>query len=285
MFQGTTPTKFGRYHVAEPFRAETIHLYRGAPLRTVEHEIPVPVLDQEDLTTQGIYTDQLIPGAQRVDALGSCTANATTASVAERYKAADRDLGGIHVTGPGNGIALVQYVSTTDARACERFAIVFYDLTTRQTGDPAQEWPPTDCGSTGLYCCQELIRQGLIRTYKTGTGAVTLASMLQAGSVIMGAPWFNSWMEPGADGFVDGDGSMDAFEQAMNSGVAGGHETCIYMLPKLTLTATGQIDLQKSWVQVRNSWSSSWGMHGDYAIHLSTIDFLAQQSDFKQFVL
>lgn len=282
MYQGTTSTKFGRYHVAEPFRAELAHLYGGTPLKTAEHEIPIPVLDQEDLQSQGIDTSQLVKGAFKVDALGSCTANATTASVAERYKSAGKNLARLELPAAGS---YYMGVNTRSAVECEEFAILFYDLCTHQTGDPAQEWPPTDCGSTGLYCCQQLIRQHFITSYRTGTGGTTLASMLQAGSVIMGSPWFNSWMEPDKFGFVDGPGTMEALQAAMSSGVAGGHETCAYQLPQVKLTATGQVDLQNSWAQVRNSWSFGWGLGGDYRIHLSTIDWLAQNIDLKQFVL
>ena len=272
-YQGITSTKFGRYHVAEPFRAELQHLYRGASLKPVEWEIPIPVLDQEDLFAQGIDTSLLIPGAQKVDALGSCTANATMASLAERYMTRDGHLGQTDLS------------LNNDPVYDEKVAIVFYHYCTDQTGNPAEEWPPTDCGSTGLYCCQQLMHQDLISSYQTGTGGAALASMLQAGSVIMGIPWFNAWMEPDSLGFVDGDGSIGAYDAAMYSGIAGGHETCAYQLPQVKLTAAGQVDLQASWVLVRNSWTSSWGLHGDYRIHLSTIDWLSQQADMKQFVL
>lgn len=284
-FPGITATKFGRFHTAEPFRPALQHLYRGLPLKPAEWDIPIPCLDQEDLLSQGIDTSQLIPGAQQADALGSCTANATTASAAERYHTAGEGLGLLYIRVPGPGTGHTQVADASDPAACEKFAIAFYNLCTRQTGDPAQEWPPSDCGSTGLYCCQELLRLGLIRSYRTGSGGEALASMLQSGSVIMGSPWFTSWMDPAADGFVDGDGSMDALDTAVQSGVAGGHETCIYQLPHLVLTATGTIDLQQSWVQVRNSWSPSWGLRGDYRIHLSTITWLAQYCDLKQFIL
>ena len=283
MFPGNTGTKFGRYHVAEPFRAELQHLYRGAPLKTVQWGIPIPVLDQEDLLAQGIDTAQLVPGAAKADALGSCTANATAASAAERCRAEGTGLSWLNLKpAPGSS---EQTVSATDAVACEKWAITFYDLCTRQTGDPAQEWPPADCGSTGLYCCQEMKRQGFIRTYQTGTGGRALASMLQAGSVIMGIPWFNAWMEPGKDGFVDGDGSIAAYDAAVASGVAGGHEVCIYQLPQVIQAASGAVELQRSWVQGRNSWSASWGLSGDFRLHLSTAEWLAQQVDLKQFVL
>lgn len=273
------PTLFGRYHVAEPFRAELQHLYRGVPLKTAEWEIPIPVLDQEDLQSQGIDTSQLIPGAAKVDALGSCTANATTASLTELYKRHGLGLSGLHLALGWED----QFLG--DAVSCEKFAIIFYALTTHQTGDPAQEWPPSDCGSTGLYCCQELMNHRFIRTYQTGTGGQTVASMLQNGSVIVGSPWFNSWMEPDSNGFIDGDGSMAAFEAAVNSGVAGGHERCIYQMPVLKFHPNGMVDLQNSWVTERNSWSASWALNGDHRIHLSTLDWLAQQTDYKQFVL
>lgn len=276
-------TLFGRYHVAEPFRAELQHLYKGAPLKTVAWDIPIPVLDQEDLLSQGINTAQLIPGAQEVDALGSCTANATTASLSERYTAARKLILPSIDLRTNDGQEAV--ISQTDPELCEEFAIVFYDLCTHQTGDPSQEWPPTDCGSTGLYCCQELMSQKLISTYQTGTGGQVLASLLQAGSVIVGSPWFNSWMEPDSAGFIDGDGSMDALQAAMNSGVAGGHERCIYEMPVLKLQPNGQVDLQASWVTERNSWSTSWALSGDHRVHLSTLDWLSQSTDFKQFVL
>src|SRR5215469_16330299 len=64
-----------------------MHLHDGTALRTVDHEPPLPVFDQEDLIAQGIDTSKIVPGARRVDALGSCTCNAGTVSLAERIAA------------------------------------------------------------------------------------------------------------------------------------------------------------------------------------------------------
>jgi len=270
-YPGATSTKFGRYAVAEPFRAETFHLFKGdaTTLKTVDHEPPIPVLDQEDLLAQGIHTSRIVRGAPDVDALGSCTCQAGTASLSERVQAATGALPrGLSVSGgPGN----------------EKYAIELYHAVTDQTGDPSQEWPPTDCGSTGLYVCQELIHQGLVKSYLSASDIHSLVSLLQAGTVIMGAPWFNSWMRPGADAFVDGDGSVYAFEQAMRSGVAGGHETCIAAVETLAFNSLGMIDPDKSTLRVRNSWSAAWGDHGSYRIHLSTLQLLGGNADFKQF--
>ena len=265
-----TPTKFGRYQVAEPMRFDLLYLHQGQPLKEVSWDIPIPVLDQEDLTQQGIDTSALIPGAQTADALGSCTANATTASLAQRYVSLGKDL--------------PEGLSATDAKADEEYAIKFYHACTDQTGDPAQEWPPTDCGSTGLYCCQELIKQGLISTYKTSTGALNALSLLQIGTVIQGTPWFNSWFQVDSQGFVDGDGSAESFWAAVKSGVAGGHETCQYAITQLALS-NGTVELDKTYIKVRNSWSPSFALQGDFLMHASTLQFLSSHVDYKQFVI
>jgi hypothetical protein len=272
-YAGSTSTKFGRYQVAEPFHFGRLHMHADdTPLRETSWPIPVPVLDQEDLLRQGIKVGQVVPGAKDVDALGSCTANASMASLAERLAAADKPLTAAGLSG--------------NAVADEKRAISFYHADTMQTGDPAQEFPPADCGSTGLYCCRELIREGLIADYQTGTGALSLLSMLQAGSVIQGTPWFEAWMQQDADGFVDGDGSYGALEAAVESGVAGGHETCVHQVVQLAQTSAGAVDLRNTVVQVRNSWSPSWGvLGGDFRLHASTLQMLSQFVDYKQFVV
>jgi hypothetical protein len=271
MYQGVTATKFGRYAVAEPMRFDVIHFHRGAPLKEVDYEPPVPVLDQEDLFKQGIDTSKIVSGAQRVDALGSCTANATTVSLGQILTAAGKPL-------PAG-------ISTSNSAQSEDWAIGFYHACTDQTGDPSQEWPPTDCGSTGLYCCHEAIKQDLASSYKTASGAQNIASLLQSGTVIQGTPWFNSWFEPGTNAVIDGDGSREALEAAIRSGVAGGHETCISAIEKLTLSVTGKVEATKTVLRVRNSWSAAFGDHGSFRVHLSTLAMLGSQADFKQFVV
>jgi hypothetical protein len=243
---GITATKFGRVQSPPPpSRMACVAAHDGAPLREVEHEVPIPVLDQEDLDKQGIDVSKLVPGARKVTALGSCTCQAGTAHLAQRYTAAGRSLLPLRLRS-GDGILGVTTTSTAAGREDEEFAVVLYHRVTTQTGDPASEWPPSDCGSSGYHVCAEAQRLGWTSGYRTGAGVHGALVLLQDGSVMQGAPWFNSWMQPDARGFVDGDGSWDAFQAAAASGVAGGHETLQAGIPQLAQTASGVVDLQQT---------------------------------------
>lgn len=242
----------------------------GASLAEVEWDIPIPVLDQEDLNAQGIDTSQLVQGAQKVDALGSCVPNASTASLAQRTVAAGREL-------PSG-------LSADDAVADERFAIVLYNEIGQVVGVQAEAWPPNDDGSTGEAAGQTLVKLGLISSYTAPHGTLGALSALQLGTVVQGTPFFNDWMEADSQGFVDGDGSLDALKAAMDSGLAGGHETCLRGIPQLAQTDKG-VELDKTVVKVRNSWSAQFALDGDFLLHASTLDHLGRYVDYKQFVI
>jgi len=72
-----------------------------------------------------------------------------------------------------------------------------------------------------LFVCQELERQDFIAGHKTASGITNLVSLLQAGRVIQGTPFFHAWMEPDASGFVDGDGGTSATSYASSTSPAG----------------------------------------------------------------
>jgi hypothetical protein len=280
MYEGLTPTKFGRVQSPPPMQLHRLHIPTPASrLKQVMHTPALPVLDQEDLDTQGISTSALVPGAQEVTALGSCVYNSMTQHLAERWVAAGRDLAAISLK--DTGCAKVS-LSATDAKQDEEFAIVAYHAGTDQTGNPATEWPPTDCGSSGFDACQFLEQQGLATTYKTGAGVRGALSQLQSGTVMQGFPWFKSWMSTDKDGFVDGDGSVDAFMAALESGVAGGHETLQVGIPQLALPKSGHLELQNTIIECLNSWSTAFGISGRYRLHASTLDLLGSYADFKQ---
>lgn len=269
-------TKLGRFHVAEPASTlRTLHRHDGADLRPVDHEPPLAPLDQENLLSQDIHTSQIIPGASDADALGSCVCNAATAHLSTllarpRFAA----LIGANTVDP--------YSETV---AAERYAIRLYHQTTDLTGDPATEWPPTDCGSSGVFVCKELRAQGITTGFRTAASPLDVPSLLQTGTVIVGCPWFNSWFEPDPAGFVDGFGGPDDLDAAISSGVAGGHETCVVALERVEQLPGGAVDPGRTVLRVRNSWGPGWADHGDYRVHLSTWAALAHYVDFRQAIV
>jgi hypothetical protein len=261
------PALFGRLHVPEPPSSlRRQHFAAAAPvaLAPVEWPSPIPVLDQEDLFAQGIDTAVLVPGARRVDELGSCVANATTAALAAVAPRFLPDLG--------------------SATVIEEFAIGLYHQLTFATGDPAAEWPPEDCGSSGLAACQYLERLQFIAGHQVAHGAENVLSLMQAGGLIVGQPWFNAWMEPSAAGFIDGDGSAASLQAAISSGVAGGHETYWEQIVEIGYDLAGGIDPAATIIRFRNSWGTGWALGGHGLAHLSTFMLLGGYCDFRQLV-
>lgn len=281
-YAGLTPTKFGRVQSVPPLQLHRLHVPGPAPLREVQHQVPIPVLDQEDLGAQDISVPALVPGARPADALGSCTCNAGAAHAAERWEAAGKGpVSGLMMTA-GMGPAAL---SATDPVACEKFAILLYHAVTSQTGNPASEWPPSDCGSSGFYVCTELERLGFAASYKTASGVLGALSLLQSGTVMLGMTWFRSWEQPDGQGLIDGDGSAGALRAAIASGVAGGHETLMTGIEQLALTSAGTVDLASTVIRARNSWSPRWGLAGDYLVHASTLGLMSAYCDYKAIVI
>jgi len=264
---------YGRYAVPEsPARLASLHFHDGGPLHEVTHEPKVAVLDQEDLFAQGIYVSHLVHGATDVDALGDCTANATMAALSNLLPEDEF----LHFATAG---------SYEDTKNAEIGAILFYAECTHQTGTPQTEWPPTDCGSSGPYIVSELERLQLIEGDTLAHGATSLVSLMQRTGVLAGIPYFTAWEQPDAAGFVDGDGSPEALQAAVRSGLAGGHEVYLSAVEKVALTETGVVIPEKTVIRFRNSWSARWGDHGSGRFHLSTLVAIGAYADFRQLVV
>jgi hypothetical protein len=259
-------TRYGRIAVAEPPSSlARTHWHAGGELKVVSHPPTIPPLDQQDLEAQGIDTATLIPGARKVDALGSCVANATTACLS-----ATLPEGSLSALGIGSG-----------AVADEEFAIRLYHNLTMLTGNPSTEWPPDDTGSSGLFVCQYLESHDVISGHRIAHGPESILSLMQQGPLIAGQPFLNAWEEPGSDHFIDGDGSLETLARDIAGGVAGGHETCLYSIEDIGYDDYGAVDLFRTVLRFRNSWGSSWNDRGDGLVHLSAFVALGNYCDFR----
>lgn len=250
----------GRHQALDP-RSRGYLPHAVQHLRPTAWEPRIPVLDQQNLLTQGIRTSRLFDGAPDVDALGSCTGNAGTALIAvllDRQQAAAAGL------------------DTTDPARAEEWAIRLYaDATARDQWHDAQ-WPADDCGSSGLGVAKALHHRGLIRSYLHATTAEQLCALLQTGPVLMGMPWYAAFTEPDRNGFIDADPDWVA------SGLEGGHEVCITALEAVEQDGHGRVGVEHTVIRVRNSWSSSWGDHGEFRMRLSTYQALRAEIDLIQ---
>ncbi|MFF3493747.1 hypothetical protein ACFYWS_20610 [Streptomyces sp. NPDC002795] len=249
-------TKLGRHQVLDARSLPWLHRHDGAPLKPVEHSPRIPVLDQEDLLAQGIRVSRLVAGAEDVDALGSCTGNAGTAAVSLLLD---------------DGQARSAGLDLSSAKAAEEWAIGLYAQATG-VDEFAGTFPPDDAGSSGLGIAKTLKRRGLIGSYRHAATATDIASLLQSGPLLLGVPWFQAWFEPDAYGFVDSGNWA-------SSALAGGHEICVTGLERVVQDHAGRIEPESTVIRFRNSWSASWGDHGDGLMTLATYQRLRSRID------
>ncbi|MGW7001444.1 hypothetical protein ACWGCW_01105 [Streptomyces sp. NPDC054933] len=252
----------GRHQRLDSRSLNWLHHHDHTELKPVRHEIPIPILDQQDLLAQGVQVSELVPGAQDVDALGSCTAQTGTAALAWLLGADRLDEVGL---------------SGTDAVADEQYAIRLYHEATLDDDDLRDEWPPTDCGSSGLGVARALHARGAVGSYVHATSADAFASLLQTGPVMVGMPWTQAFFEPDGEGFID---SGDW----MSSGIAGGHEVLAIGLEKVEQDSAGRAIPQQTVMRLRNSWSTNWNpvLSGEFRMRLSTYQVMRSAMDLIQ---
>ena len=248
--------RLGRHQVLDARSLNWLHEHDGQPLKPTAHAPRTPVLDQEDLLKQGIYVSKVVAGAEDVDALGSCTGNAGTAAVSVLLD--------VH-------FAAAVGLDYSSAVASEEWAIGLYAQATG-LDQASGTFPPDDSGSSGLGIAKALKQRGIVGSYTHATTATAIASLLQRGPVLLGVPWFQSWFDPDASGFIDHGGWE-------SSGVAGGHEICVYGLEQVTCDHAGRVEPESTVIRFRNSWGGSWGDGGDGLMTLTTYQRLRRSID------
>ncbi|MGW4270883.1 hypothetical protein ACWEGQ_00595 [Streptomyces seoulensis] len=252
----------GRHLVRDPRSLAYRRPYDGERIHPTEWAPKIPVLDQQDLLAQGIRTSQLCKGADDVDALGSCTANAATALISILRSTDDLKAAGLDVT---------------SAVAAEEWAIGLYSDATRCDEWLDQAWPSDDCGSSGLGVAKALKERGLVDQYGHATTAEELCRDLQNGPVLMGTPWYQAWFEPAGRHAL-----LDDITDWQSSPVAGGHEVCVVALEHVAYRPDGGLDYPRTILRIRNSWSASWGDAGCFRMSLAVYQALRSQIDVVQ---
>ncbi|MFE2578854.1 hypothetical protein [Streptomyces sp. NPDC059378] len=248
--------KLGRHQVLDARSLQWVHQHTGAAIRPICHAPRIPVLDQGNLLAQGIYLSEVVPGANDIDALGSCTGNAGTAAVSLLLDDTAAQTAGLDLS---------------DAEAAEKWAIGLYAEAT-SLDDTDGTFPPADTGSSGLAIAKALKRRGLVGHYRHATSATAVASLLQTGGLLLGVPWFKAWFEPDPSGFIDG-------ADWESSPLVGGHEIFVIGLEQVVQDHACRVEPHSTVIRFRNSWSRSWGDDGDGLMTLATYQRLRRYID------
>lgn len=131
----------------------------------------------------------------------------------------------------------------------EEFAVQAYRDVTRL--DPfSGAWEPDDTGSDGLSLWKLFQARGYVNGSEHVMGIEDAHAALQGTAeqpgrpFPIGIPWLSEMFQPGADGVVKVNGTMQ-----------GGHEVLVY-----------RYELARDLWWIRNSWGRSWGHNGDFAI-------------------
>jgi hypothetical protein len=145
----------------------------------------------------------------------------------------------------------------------ESDALKIYEEATAIDNIPGT-YPPDDTGSSGLSVAKVLKNRYFISSYKHAFDVPSALNALMHQAVIMGCCWYEGFDTPDADGIV-----------AMTGQIRGGHEVMSREYEMLG-PSPGDDDL----VWFDNSWTTSWGVKGRFAMRVSTLrPLLVQQGD------
>lgn len=126
-------------------------------------------------------------------------------------------------------------------------------------------YPPDDTGSDGLSVAKAAKNAGLISGYVHATSLDAAVTALQAGCVIAGVNWYDSWDSPDASGHV---------VISKDATVRGGHEVELV-----------GVDVDAKTLRAVNSWGDGWGDRGYFTMEYADFDrLLHEDGDVTQFV-
>ncbi len=148
----------------------------------------------------------------------------------------------------------------------ENLAVQLYYEAQRLDSYPGGEYPgadPVNAGSSTLGGMKALQNLGYIKGYKWAFSVDdAILAIGHHGPVVIGINWYESMFEPNANGFLEVSGS-----------VAGGHDIMVrgvklYKTVDKAPMTLGNIDRDRSYVLLHNSWGKSWGVNGEAKLSL-----------------
>lgn len=163
---------------------------------------------------------------------------------------------------------------TEEEHAIEKATAYALGLYSECTAEDPYEgtYPPEDTGTDGLTACQVLAERGVIAKYRHASTLRGFVELLQDGPVLMGMPWYQAFFEPADSGRIDPEGWAD-------TEVAGGHEVCV---TGVQLDTHRPRELDRATFIVANSWGTSWGKRGYFAMGGRTYELLRDDIDLRQ---
>lgn len=142
-------------------------------------------------------------------------------------------------------------------------------------------WPGEDYEGTsvlaGIKAVMEILNESgnpLLREYRWAFGLQDVMRVVgYRGPVVLGVNWYYDMYFPDANGFIAPTGS-----------IVGGHAIMMNGIRVVKKDPTGEypipfdnIDLDKSWARLHNSWGRSYGKGGDAFITLANLDRLLRE--------
>jgi hypothetical protein len=162
-------------------------------------------------------------------------------------------IAGLLATEPNNRDGVKDDIKVTEALAKK-----IYSLATK-LDDIHGEWPTDDTGSTGLDALRAAKQLGYIAAYKSCKNAAEALSVLaHVGPIAVGTNWLSGMDTPkGKNALLSAKGKNE-----------GGHEYAVI-----------GIDVENEWVEMINSWGSSWGLKGRARIPFADFKKLIDDMD------
>lgn len=142
------------------------------------------------------------------------------------------------------------------------------------------QWPGENYEGTsvlaGIKAVQEMSgTQGLplIREYRWAFGIEEVVRVVgRRGPLVLGVNWYEGMDNVDANGFIHVTGTIRGGHAVMAHGVK-----CVWKDPLSTDRTFRNLDVNKSFVKLHNSWGKSWGNNGRAKISVAGLDRLLRE--------